>query len=151
LLEKTYIQNCSPRTLGYFRQSYKTYKRVFPEPALPTADDLTVLVVKLREGGMSAGCCNSYFKGLNSFFDWLHHNNHTPERLRLKLHKTDRRIMRSSTDDELKRLFTYKPKKTAEERVQSLLCLLADTGIRIDEALTLKRSRVDLQNLVITV
>ncbi len=151
LLEKKYVDNCSPRTISYFQQSYKTYLRVFPEPQIPTRADLLKLVVTLRNGGMTAGCCNSYFKGLNSFLDWLFKNGYLKERLRLKLLKKEKKVLRSFNDAELKKLISFRPRYMQERRIHAIVCLLLDTGIRIDEALTLTRSKIDFDSLMITV
>jgi integrase/recombinase XerD len=151
LLEKTYVQNCAPTTVKYLRSCFRTYRRVFPALPIPNETNLLKLVVTLRQEGMSAGCCNTYFKGLNSFLDWLYVNQHTTERLRLKLLKKEKKVMRSFTDMELKRLLSYKAKSYRQHRLHTLICLLIDTGIRVDEALTLKRSKIDFPNLLVTV
>lgn len=151
VLEKTYVQNCSPKTIIYFKQSFRTYKKVFPDLPMPTKETLLRLVVNLRENGMTAGCCNSYFKGLNSFLDWLFENKYLTEKLKLKLLKREKLVMRSFNDVELRKLIAFKPDDKIESRLHTIICLLIDTGIRIDEALTLHRNKVDFENLVITV
>lgn len=59
--------------------------------------------------------------------------------------------MRSLTDDELKIVVRYKPKTFTEKRLQSVLLLMIDTGLRINECLTLERSKIDFDNLLLSV
>jgi integrase len=59
--------------------------------------------------------------------------------------------MRTFTDAHVRALLTYKPKTRTDKRLLALLTVLADTGVRIDEALTLNRASVDFENLLLTV
>ena len=36
-------------------------------------------------------------------------------------------------------------------RIHALLCLLIDTGVRVSEALSLRREKIDFDNLILTV
>ena len=44
-----------------------------------------------------------------------------------------------------------KPKRFDQWRLYGIMCLLLDTGLRIEEALTLRRRDVDFDNLLVTV
>ena len=46
---------------------------------------------------------------------------------------------------------SYKPQTKTEHRLLALLTLLTDTGVRIDEALTVTRLSIDFENLLLTV
>jgi site-specific recombinase XerD len=45
----------------------------------------------------------------------------------------------------------FKPRTVVERRTWALILTLLDTGVRIEEALTLERDRVDLDRLVLVV
>jgi integrase len=51
----------------------------------------------------------------------------------------------------LKAIVSFKPKTFTESRLHALLCLVMDTGVRISEALDLRREKVDFDNLLLTV
>ncbi len=66
------------------------------------------------------------------------------EQLRIKKVKEEQKVIQTFSENQLQAVIDFKPKTFAERRLHSLLLLLIDTGIRIDEALTLKRENVDL-------
>jgi integrase/recombinase XerD len=146
--EKLYLENLSPRTIKYFEYVFMAWEKY--EGGFPTGQTVKDWVIKLSESGISPFTINSYIRGFNSFLTWLHENGHA-EHIKIKKIKTGKRSPKVYTETELKRLLSYKPKTVAQERTYTLICLLIDCGIRIDEALSLRRSKVDLDNLLITV
>jgi|ERR1041384_2537114 integrase/recombinase XerD len=150
LQEKTYIQNCAPLTIKHFRSSYKTYRKFVQDDEV-TQDSINRFVVEARKADMSVGCLNSYIRGFNSFLDWLFAAELTPTHLRIRLLKQEKKIGRSFTDDELRRMTSFKPKTFSQKRIHVLTLALLDTGCRINELLTLRRECVDFDNLLIKV
>src|ERR1700749_1704228 len=148
--EKQYLDNRSPRTIKHYRASFKTYRR-FVACGEVTQDSINGFVIEARKAGMSAGCLNSYIRGLNSFLDWLHEQELTPKRLHIKPLKQEKKIGRSFTDDELRRLLDYKPQTFGERRAHALILALIDTGARVDEFLSLTRENVNFESLTIKV
>ena len=51
--------------------------------------------------------------------------------------------------EQVQRIIGFEPWGKYQERSHTLACLLLDTGLRIDEALSLRRSEVDLENLLL--
>jgi site-specific recombinase XerD len=130
--EKEYVKNSSPNTLLFYQYSYKKFKLVLNEDIDLTKSHLTRFVLGMRELGVKPETCNVYCRGMNSFLSWLFENEYTPEHLKIKYLKTEQRVMRTFT----------------EFRLHGLLCLVLDTGIRISEALDLRRDKVDFDNLL---
>lgn len=108
LLEKQYVQNCAPNSIKHFRSSYKTYRK-FVQAGEVSQASITNWLIEARKAGMSAGCLNSYIKGINSLLDWLFEQELTPTHLRIKLLKQEQKVLRSFSQDELKRMVSYKP------------------------------------------
>jgi integrase/recombinase XerD len=52
---------------------------------------------------------------------------------------------------EMHRLITFKPRNRAMRRAYTLVMMLLDTGLRITEAITLERNRVDLERRCVSV
>src|ERR1041384_6233360 len=123
--EKTYIQNCAPLTIKHFRSSYKTYRKFVQDDEV-TQDSINRFVVEARKADMSVGCLNSYIRGFNSFLDWLFAAELTPTHLRIRLLKQEKKIGRSFTDDELRRMTSFKPKTFSQKRIHVLTspCLI---------------------------
>jgi integrase/recombinase XerD len=59
--------------------------------------------------------------------------------------------MKSFSAPQLVAMLSHKPKTFHERRLHTLLLVLLDTGMRINEAITLSRDNIDLENLLITV
>ena len=62
-----------------------------------------------------------------------------------------RKILATFSDSQVRQLVSFKPRTTAERRTHTTACLLLDTGLRIDEALSLRREDVDLDGLVLRI
>jgi integrase/recombinase XerD len=105
----------------------------------------------MRKSGLSNGGCNVYIRSMNSFLTWLHQNGHIREPLKLTQLKVEKRILKPLTDQELKIIFAFRPASFTERRLIALLSVLLDTGLRINEALTLKRAKLDFDNLYLSV
>lgn len=147
LQEKTFLSNLAAKTLSFYRQSFKAFALTLPV----TQSQLNSSVVALRERGKSANCVNSYIRGINPFLSWLFENKYLTENLKLKKLKCEERQMRTFSDAQIRAMLSYKPNTKTERRLLALLTLLTDTGVRINEALTLTRRAVDFENLLIDV
>ena len=148
--ERIYLKNVSPKTVLWYRASFKYFERHRQGREL-TKENLNATVVEMRSRGISAESVNVYMRAVNSFLSWLHENEHTPEHLRIKQIKTEKKLVPTYKEAELRLLLGWKPQGFYEHRLYALIALLIDTGIRIEEAITLKTEKVDLENLLITV
>ncbi len=151
IVEKTYLENRSPRTISWYRQTFKAYKKIVGTSQILNKEKLNQFIIELRQRGVSVGGCNAYIKGMNSFLVWLYQNGHLGEPLRMKVLKKEKKVMRAFTDEELYRLVSFWPTTFTEYRLHTLICTLIDTGCRIDELLTLTRDKVNLDSMLLVV
>jgi integrase/recombinase XerD len=151
--EKHYIVNVSPHTVDWYKESFRKFCKYHPGLLLSdlSKSSLGQMMCTMREKGLRPEGINVSMRAMNSFFTWLFENEHTPERLRIKPLKTETKVIATFNEAQLKALLSWKPKKYAEKRLHCLYSLLIDTGIRVSEALTLDRNRVDLENMLVTV
>lgn len=149
--EKRFLANLSERTLASYKEVFDRWVR-FVNHDMPIEENAKNFVMGMREAGMSVTTCNISIRSFNSFLSWLHTNEHAPQ-IRMQQLKDEKRVMRSFTNGQLKALLHWKPamNRRNEIRLHVLILLLLDTGIRINEALTLEMSKIDLDNLLITV
>jgi integrase/recombinase XerD len=63
--ERQFISNVSPRTVEWYRESFKWLDN--PEP---TQDELKSLVIRMREAGLKAASCNNRIRALNAYLRW---------------------------------------------------------------------------------
>lgn len=148
LKEKTFLANVSQKTIRFYDQSFRAFTR---HGGRLDKSGLSEFVVNMRSSGLSAVSCNVYIRGINSFLTWLHENGHITERLRIKQLKCEKKVMPTFTDVQLKALATFKPVSWVEKRIHTICLVLMDTGCRIEEILTLERTKVDFDNLLLTV
>jgi len=146
--EARFIRNLTPKTIDTYQQAWTVYSRYCT--AINQAQ-LTTFVLSMRERGISPSGCNSYIRSINSFLTWMHANGHTPQRLRVKLLKVEKRVLKTFSDEHIKRILSHKPATFGEHRIVTLLALLTDTGARISEALSLQRDKLDFENMLIAV
>ena len=141
-----YLRNWSPRTARTYAQGLSTLAY-----ETPTKQQLDTWVIALRDRGVTPGGVNMYARTINSYLSWLHAEGHVPSRLKVKLLRTTKHQPVLLTPDDIKRLMRFVPQSDCERRTLTLVQVLLDTGIRIEEALTLKLEKVDLDGLSIVV
>jgi integrase/recombinase XerD len=150
--EKKFLRNVTPKTERWYNQCWIRFSRAFPQlPDNISRQHLTIFVVDMRERGLLPVSCNIYICGINSFLSWLSENGYISEHLRIKELKVEKKVIQTFSEEQIKRIVNWKPQDFYEWPLYALLCLLIDTGIRIEEALTLMRDKVDFENLLITV
>jgi site-specific recombinase XerD len=148
--EKQFLSNVSPRTVKSFKDCQRAYYRTVGDE-LPNKQNIKEYVIKLQESGIAVTTVNFYIRTLNSFLSWLFENEMIPERLRNKTLREPEKILKTFNDEQLKTLLSFRAKSYYEQRLYALIVLIMDTGIRIDEALTLTRENVLLEDLLIRV
>lgn len=147
--ERRYFRNLAEKTLQFYQDAFNAFDKLSAFDNL-SKQSLQNTVIKLRERGTSVGCINAYLRGVNAFLNWLHQE-HGYDNLSLKLLKGDKRVFRALTESELRTIVRFKPQNASEKRLQTILLLMMDTGLRVTECLTLERSKVDFDNLLLTV
>lgn len=147
--DKEFIANLSPRTIESYKEVFARWKKYVN--GLPTADNLDDFVVEMRKAGLSVTTCNISIRSFNSFLTWLSEKGHLDKSLRLKKLKEEKRVMRTFSDDQLQKLLNWRPKNNYDWRFYAMFCTLADTGIRIEELLTLKTEKINFDNLLLVV
>lgn len=90
-------------------------------------------------------------RSINAFTRWLFENEYLTEHLKLKKLPYVEKPLRTFSDAQIRAILNRKPKTKGEQRLLALLNLLTDTGLRVEEALNLKRENIDLENLLIDV
>src|SRR5688572_16251308 len=104
-----------------------------------------------QQRGLKPGGINMYARSANSFLTWAHEEGLLPERLRIRLLPDPPKPLTPISDAEIRRLVLFRPQGRLQLRTWTLIVVLLDTGLRIDEALGLDRASVDLHNCVVRV
>ncbi|HWR15137.1 MAG TPA: tyrosine-type recombinase/integrase [Terriglobales bacterium] len=149
--ERQYLANVSPRTIEWYKESLKWLGT--PDP---TEDDLKAFVMRMRQKGLKATSCNNRIRAINAYLHWASGNSNIKCSPMCKHHRVSKLkepqcVLPTFSQDDIKKFMNWKPKTKSRQRLQTLVLLLADTGVRLNEALDLKWDNVDLDNLLITV
>ncbi len=157
-----YLRAWSPKTVRTYRQGLNAFQQSLgglsetaslqaPAITVVTKAQLEAFVIWMRQRGLSAGGCNMYIRTVNSYLSWLLEEGYIPQKLRIKLLPDPKRPLRTFSTADVRLILAYRPKSPYHLRTWTLILTLMDTGIRIDEALGLERSKVNLDALNITV
>jgi integrase/recombinase XerD len=63
--ERKYLHNVSPRTLEWYRESFKWMSK-----AEPTQNDLKSFVIAMGIAGLKATSCNNRIRAINAYLHW---------------------------------------------------------------------------------
>jgi len=96
----------------------------------------------MREKGLRATGCNSAIRSINAYLKWAGSSFKIPQM------KQPQVVLPTYSTLQLELLLGWKPKKVTGHRLSILIALLADTGCRIDEALSLSSKDIDFDNLL---
>jgi integrase/recombinase XerD len=153
LKEKRYVQNVTQHTLAFYKACLNAFLSIVGdlEAKELTTAHLTRFVTEYRLAGKTPECTDARIRGINPFLTWLFESGVTSSHLRIKRQKLRRKVLKTFTEPQVRAIISFKPKNWYDKRLHTLLLLLLDCGLRIDEALTLKRTGVDFENLLITV
>jgi len=137
--ERRYLQNISPSTVSWYNHALKW----LPTES-PTQAELKETALRMREKGLKATGCNSAIRAINAFLKW------SESPLKIPQMKEPQIVLPTFNAAQVKRLITWKPRSFYERRLHLLVLVLLDTGCRITEALTIRVSDIDLDNLLVT-
>jgi integrase/recombinase XerD len=149
--EKTYLKGVNHKTLIWYDYSYRAFKNACSGVRELSKQVLTEFVIGMRQSGISAVSTNNYIRGMNVFLTWLYENEHTIEHFKIKKVKEEQKVLKVFSDNQLKAIINWKPKGWYQWRLYAVLSTIIDTGIRIDEALSLKRDDINFDDLLIIV
>jgi integrase/recombinase XerD len=153
--EMRYLKNFSPHTIKGCWRVFNRWLRIIGQ--IPNEENLSKFVIDMREAGLNTTTCNISIITFNSFLTWMKDKGICPKEFsngkpfKIKKLPEEKRQFKTFDDSDIHKILTFKPKGRNDHRIHALVCTLIDTGIRINECLTLEKDRVDFDSLVITV
>lgn len=148
----------SPQTVQYYISCLYRF-------TLYTGDDfdlknltpkfLKQYVVHLAASELSSISVQSYCRGLRSFLSWLYSQEYISVNLcdNFVLPKASRKVIDVLTDDEIERILTsLSGSEWLTVRNRLIVSLMLDSGLRLNEVVTLRRDQINLKDkyLIVT-
>ena len=148
--ERQFLSNVSPSTLEWYGHSFK-----WLTSESPSQEDLKAAVIRMRVKGLKATGCNSAIRAINTYLHWSATGSEvkcgpTCKHPKIAQLKEPQLVLPTLTEQQIRLLVAWKPKDKYQERLHLLTLFLLDTGCRISEALTLRISEINLENLLVT-
>lgn len=148
--ERQYLANVTPATVEWYRNSLK-----WLSTDAPTQEDLRDVVMRMRAKGLKPTGCNSVIEALNAYAHWVHAGADSKcssgcKHPKITHLKEPEEVLPTLTDQQIRLLVAWKPKDKYQRRLHLLVLMLLDTGCRVSEALGVRLSDFDLENLLVT-
>jgi len=148
--ERQFLSNVSPSTLEWYKYSFK-----WLDSESPSQEDLKAAVLRMRQKGLKATGCNSAIRAINTYVHWANVGSEVKcgpacRHPKIAQLKEPQLVLPTFTEQQIRLLVAWKPKDKFQERLHLLTLFLLDTGCRISEALTLRISEINLENLLVT-
>jgi integrase/recombinase XerD len=138
--ERRWLHNVSPATVEWHTHSLKW---LLSES--PTRDELNEMVIRMREKGLRATGANRAIRSVNAYLKWSG-SPHIVQQL-----KEPQCLLPTFSDEMIAKLLAFRGTGFYEQRLSLLVAVLFDTGVRISEALGVKVTDVDFNDLLLTV
>ena len=151
--ERQYLKNVSPNTLEWYKYSFRAFQRNLT--AIPDGKDLKpaprAAIVALAGAGLQPSSINDYIRAMNAFLRWALDEGHLTGAIRLDYLKEEEKVIPTLSPEQVRHILHWKPSTFCGKRLHALCCLILDTGLRIEECLSVVRAGVDFENLLICV
>lgn len=150
----------SKKTIEYYDLILRRFSEFAEELQLSDVDQITLTVCKqfylsLTDQGLSSVSIQSYVRGYRAYIQWLYESDYIGEDLchRFRLPKATRKVIDILTDSEIQRLMaSFDTATYTGLRDYTICALMIDTGLRLNEVVTLQSKHVHLDDgyLIVT-
>jgi len=133
--ERKYLKAVSETTLAWYRISFKAF-----EHALDSTETINQRIIELRERGVKPVSINTYLRAVKAYWLWQ------GKKWEVGRLKEESKILNTFSPHQVNQFL-----KSRSGRTHTLICLLFDSGLRISEALSLKKEDIDLDGFTLRV
>jgi site-specific recombinase XerD len=148
LQERTYLKGVSPETLRYYRWVRRAFLPILTQP---TKTAMMERIQAMLAEGISPVSVNTYLRGFRAYINWLHQEGHLKEVFKVQMLKTEQKVIQALSSEMVNRILKFSPQTTNDRRIHVFICLLLDSGIRLSEALALRKDDIDFDNMVLKI
>jgi integrase/recombinase XerD len=152
--ERQYLHNVRPKTIEWYRFSFKAFSPRLAQSFTDCAslrEALKGALMDLAASKLQPSSVNDYLRAIRAFLAWLHSEGHAHDLIRIAYLRCEQKTLATFSSQQVQRLLNWKPRTFAEHRLSTLIRVFLDTGIRISEAIALTWEAVDLDNMLLKV
>jgi|SRR5579864_2593474 len=138
--ERVYLKNVSPRTVEWYEESFKWLRN-----ETPSQEDVNDFVIRMREKGLSPASCNNRIRAVRAYLKW--------RKLALNLNymQEEEKPLPTYGREAIRKTINFKPSTAQQKRTHTIMMLMLDSGLRLQEALCLQVQDLDFDSLLIGV
>jgi integrase/recombinase XerD len=150
--ERQYLLNVSEKTVEAYRWAWRAFEPALKGKAAVDKADVLQRIAELRTQGLCAVTVNTYVRSVNAFCNWMLKEGHVTALTKIPRLKEERKVLQTFADAHIAKLVSFRGATFGEQRTHLLGCLILDTGIRIDEALSIERLEdINLDQLLLKI
>lgn len=150
--ERKFLRNVSPKTEEAYESAWSAIGKHLPEdPTTWKQEVFKEAVIRLMQRGLRPTSCNVHIRAMNAFLRWAAEENHLSTRHKISHLIQPKLVPAMFSEEQLSAMLNWKPFDITERRLYTLFTVIADTGIRIQEGLTLPWANIDFDNFFIKV
>lgn len=155
--ERQYLKNVSRTTLIWYQTAFSVFEDCGLEDLSHQPPQAVLAKLKDRVMHLQASkrvkpiSINSWLRVVNAYLRWAHQEGYLAEPLRIPKLKAPEAVIEPWSPEQVRSLVTYKARLFSKQRVQAMALLIADTGLRVSEALALRRDDVDFDAMLVHV
>ena len=142
ILERRFLLGVSERTVDWYEQAFRQLGKYCPEEV--TEAGLKACIIGMRQTAKPISV-NSRIRVFKTYLNW------SKSDIKLGYLKTEQKEIQIFKPEDIRKLVGFRATTTNDRRVKLLCLLLLDAGLRVEEALALQVSKVDLDNLILLV
>jgi site-specific recombinase XerD len=146
-------RNVTDATVVWYCSSWKAFR-----DCVSKAKDERELRQQLYDGisaiskrGTGPVTTNTYSRCLQAFVNWMLELEYIERPIRLPKQKTEKRIRRVLSQEDVEKLYHFKPRRPDGERIHAACILMLDCGLRASEWINLKLEDLDFKNRMVRV
>ncbi len=152
LREKAYLKGIRPATIRYYRTLFRSYFSITEASTeVPTKVHLTAWMIGMRERQLRPATINTMVIAMNAYTRWLLTEGHILTSVKLGKVQTGSHLLRVVTQGDMEKLVLFKPSGWRKQRVHLAALTVLDTGLRLNEILTLSHPKIDYDQLLFRV
>ncbi len=150
--ERRYAKAVSKRTLDWYANGYSAFAPLMAKsPGEITKADVIDQMEAMRARGVQPVSVRTYSKLISTFFRWLVEEGHADQMPRVPAVIVPKKIQPAYSIDYVRKIANHRSQNPVVERVRAICLVIFDTGLRIDEVFSLRRSNVFLDQMLIKV